>query len=162
MEIIIVLDNIRSAYNVGAIFRTADGVGASVHLIGMTPKPTIDKKLLKTALGATNSVDWKYFTNITEWMNYTLNDTDLILAIEEGNFDNKVDLFNINKVIKGNMDSKIYLVFGHEINGVGDEFINNSNFIVEIPMFGSKNSLNVSTSVGIVSYYIKGVLLRSK
>lgn len=158
-NIIFVLDNVRSAFNVGAIFRTADGLGAQIHLIGITPIPGSDKKLDKTSLSSLDYVDWKHFDNDSNWFKYILltrpkEGKNLILSIEEGKDLKSVSLFDLKNKLKESYEN-IYLVFGHEINGVSEFIQNKSDFILTIPMNGVKNSLNVSTCAGIVGYRVK-------
>ena len=142
--IIIVLDNIRSAYNVGSIFRTSDAFLLSgIYLCGITPKPP-NKEIRKTALGANESVDWKYFKNTSESikdlksMNYT------IISIEQVNKGKILNNFTPKK------EKKYALIFGNEIKGVSQEIVNLSDECIEIPQYGTKHSLNVGISVGII------------
>jgi 23S rRNA (guanosine2251-2'-O)-methyltransferase len=158
-KITLVLDNVRSSFNVGAIFRTADGLGADIDLIGITPTPGSDKKLEKTSLSSLEYVNWSYYKTEEEWLNkLDLNDERLIISIEEGKDFESVSLFDIEKKLRTLNVENIYLIFGHEINGVSDFLKSKSDFILTIPMFGKKNSLNVSTCAGIVGYRIKEIL----
>lgn len=162
-NIIFVLDNVRSSFNVGAVFRTADGLGASINLIGITPIPHSDKKLDKTSLSSLDYVDWKYFDNSESWFKYILltrskEKPNLIISIEEGKDLKTVSLFDLKNKIDKEYEN-IYLVFGHEINGVSEFIQNKSDFILKIPMSGKKNSLNVSTCAGIVGYRMKELIL---
>lgn len=157
-KITFVLDNVRSAFNVGSIFRTADGLGFDVHLIGMTPIPHKDKKLDKTSLSSLDSVEWKYFENAEGWLDSVQNDNDLILSIEETSKFESISLFDL-KDIDFEKYSNVYLIFGHEINGVDNFLMSKSNKILKIPMFGKKNSLNVATCVGVVGYRVKEMII---
>ena len=141
---VIVLDNVRSQSNVGSIFRTADAfLTEAIFLCGITGIPP-HREIQKTALGATESVAWKYFPKTTEAIN-ELKDLDyLIVGIEQTEGSIELQNMSINK------DEKYALVFGHEVNGVDQEVLNLCDFCVEIPQFGTKHSFNVAISAGIV------------
>jgi 23S rRNA (guanosine2251-2'-O)-methyltransferase len=166
MKIILVLDNVRSAFNVGSVFRTADGLGADVHLIGISPIPGQDKKLDKTSLSAIDSVEWKYFDNAQNWFKYILltrpqeGRSNKIISFEENIELKAIPFFNMEKELVKDLEriENIYVVFGHEINGVSEFVQNKSDFVMTIPMYGKKNSLNVATCVGIVGYRIREIL----
>ena len=154
MKNILVLDNIRSILNVGAIFRTADAVGVDeVILVGTTPTPTDrfgrDREdLHKTALGAEKTVSWKYLENDQI--------LDFLVSLQKNNF-NIVSLEQDNKSINYKeikKTDKQVLVLGHETEGVSKNILEISNQITEIPMRGSKESLNVSVSAGIMMYHL--------
>lgn len=146
-NIVIILDNIRSVHNVGAILRTADGAGVSeVILCGITPTPE-HKKVHKTALNAEEYINWKYFKNTEEAINYVRSNGYTIYSIEQD--ENSKDINQIEIM------NKSAFLFGNEITGVSPSTKQLSDFIVELPMNGKKNSLNVSTCVGIVTYYAK-------
>lgn len=142
--IIIVLDNVRSMNNIGSIFRTSDAfLVEKLYLCGITAVPP-HREIQKTALGATESVDWKYFESITEAI-YQLKESGYkIVAVEQTTESIFLDLF---APLKG---EKFALIFGNEIDGVSDEAINSCDYSLEIPQFGSKHSFNISVSVGIV------------
>lgn len=144
--IIIVLDNIRSLNNVGSFFRTADSfLLEGIYLCGITGKPP-HREIEKTALGATLSVKWKYFsetfTAIQELktMNYK------VFAIEQS--DKSIYLQNLNIDSK----DKIAVVFGNEVNGISKEILQTCDAIVEIPQMGTKHSLNVAVCGGIICW----------
>ena len=144
VPIIIVLDNVRSAHNVGSIFRTSDAfLIEKIMLCGICPVPP-KNEIRKTALGATESVDWQYFNDSTDCIKGLKEKGYTIISIEQA--DNAIDLnnYSIEK------SRKIALVFGNEVNGVSDKIINLSDDVVEIPQHGTKHSFNVSVSVGIV------------
>ncbi len=146
-NIVIILDNIRSVHNVGAILRTADGAGVTeVILCGITPTPE-HKKVHKTALNAEEYIIWKYFGNTEEAINYVRSNGYTIYSIEQD--ENSKDINQIEIM------NKSAFLFGNEITGVSPSIKQLSDFIVELPMNGKKNSLNVSTCVGIVTYYAK-------
>jgi 23S rRNA (guanosine2251-2'-O)-methyltransferase len=141
---IIVLDNVRSQSNIGSIFRTADAfLTKAVYLCGITATPP-HREIQKTALGATESVSWKYYPKTTEALNDLRKDGYIIIAIEQA-----VSSLKLQDTIleKG---KKYALVFGHEVNGVDQDVINQCDFCVEIPQFGTKHSFNIAISVGIV------------
>jgi tRNA G18 (ribose-2'-O)-methylase SpoU len=141
---IIVLDNVRSQSNVGSIFRTADAfLTEAIYLCGITAKPP-HREIQKTALGATESVAWKYFSSTAKAVTELKNIGYKIIAIEQA--DGSVELQNLQV----DNDHKYALVFGHEINGVDQEILNVCDQCVEIPQFGTKHSFNIAISVGIV------------
>ncbi len=144
VPIIIVLDNVRSAHNVGSVFRTSDAfLIEKIMLCGICPVPP-KNEIRKTALGATESVDWEYFNDSTDCVKELTKEGFKIVSIEQA--DNATDLNNY--YIK--KSQKIALVFGNEVNGVSDNIINLSDDVVEIPQHGTKHSFNMSVSVGIV------------
>lgn len=161
-NITFVLDNVRSAFNVGSIFRTADGLNYNIHLIGITPIPGNDKKLDKTSLSALETVDWKYFDNDSDWFKYTTllkekGEINILLSIEETDKLKTTSYFDLRKELFPE-NSNIFIILGHEINGVSEFLMNKSDLVVKIPMFGKKNSLNVGTCAGIIGYKVKDVL----
>jgi len=142
--IIIVLDNIRSAYNVGSIFRTSDAFLLSgIYLCGITPKPP-HKEIRKTALGANESVDWKYFKNTSESIKDLKSKNYTIISIEQVEKGENLNNFTPKK------EKKYALIFGNEIKGVSQEIVDLSDECIEIPQYGTKHSLNVGVSVGII------------
>lgn len=164
MNLIIVLDNVRSAFNVGSVFRTADGAGVdAIHLIGITPCPGQEKKLEKTSLSSLEFVSWHHFSSSGEWMKSIDQENSIILAVEEGRSEQNVGLYEIENLLQTHQASTkcIYIVFGHEINGVDQNIVTLSNSLITIPMYGQKNSLNVATCVGIVTYRIKEYLSKA-
>lgn len=142
-KIILVLDNIRSLNNVGSAFRTADAfLIEAIYLCGVTgtpPKPEIEK----TALGATETVSWKYFKTTQEAINELKKAGYLIASIEQAK--NSVMLNQFQKPEKS-----LALVFGNEVYGVEQLIIDQSDICLEIPQFGTKHSFNVAVSMGIV------------
>ncbi len=141
---IIVLDNVRSQSNVGSIFRTSDAfVTEAIYLCGITARPP-HREIQKTALGATESVTWKYFTKTIEAIEELKKSGYKIIGIEQT--EGSVELQNLN-IETGN---KYALVFGHEVNGVDQDVLNRCDLCVEIPQFGTKHSFNIAISVGIV------------
>ena len=141
---IIVLDNVRSQSNVGSIFRTADAfLTEAVYLCGITSTPP-HREIQKTALGATESVAWKYFSKTSDAINELRNSGYRIIGIEQAEGSVELQDMEINK------GDKYALVFGHEVNGVNQDILNLCDHCVEIPQFGTKHSFNIAISVGIV------------
>lgn len=148
VPVIVVLDNIRSLSNIGSIFRTADAFRIeAVYLCGVTAKPP-HREIHKTALGASESVDWLYFKTTKEAVNNLISNNFKIISIEQ--VDNSIILNDFQPEQHG----KYALVFGNEVHGVNDEIIELSDSCIEIPQHGTKHSFNVSVSVGIVLWDI--------
>ena len=146
--IVIVLDNVRSQSNVGSIFRTADAfLTESIYLCGITGQPP-NREIQKTALGSTESVAWKYFLSTSDAIHDLKIKGYKILGIEQA--EGSVELQNI----KIERDEKYALVFGHEINGVNQDILNQCDMCIEIPQFGTKHSFNIAISAGIVLWEI--------
>lgn len=141
--IVVVLDSIRSLHNVGSVFRTADAFRIQkVVLCGLTAKPP-HKEIHKTALGATETVEWEYFENVESAIKQLRDEGFVIAAAEQA--ENTVMLQDF-----GFHDSKIAFVFGNEVFGVNQQVVSEADLVVEIPQFGTKHSFNISVSVGIV------------
>ena len=146
LPIIIVLDNVRSAYNVGSVFRTADAFPIeAIYLCGITCHPP-HKEIKKTALGAEDTVAWKYFKTTVEAIKEIRGMEYKVYAVEQAE---KSILLNQISSMKYQVLS-IALVFGHEVNGVQQEIINLCDGCIEIPQGGTKHSLNIAVSVGVV------------
>ena len=144
--LILILDNVRSALNVGSAFRTADGFALQkIYLCGITAQPP-HKEILKTAIGATDSVDWEYVEDPTEAVKALQADGWEVWAVEQAENSTSLEQFHPNK------DSKIAVVFGNEVTGVADEVMDMVDGALEIPQFGTKHSLNISVCVGIVAW----------
>jgi tRNA G18 (ribose-2'-O)-methylase SpoU len=142
--IIIILDDIRSLHNIGSVFRTADAfLIEKIYLCGITATPP-NKEIHKTALGATETVIWEYKNSVTEVIEDLKNQDIEIYAIEQ--VENAVFLDDF-KVAK---NKKYALVFGNEVFGVNQEAIKLCHGTIEIPQLGTKHSLNISVSAGIV------------
>lgn len=140
----IVLDHVRSLNNVGSVFRTADAFRLeSVYLCGITATPP-HPEIHKTALGAEDTVDWFYFENTIEAVNTLKEQGYVVCAIEQA--EGSVLLNDL----KLDTDKKYALVLGHEVKGVQQEVVDQCDFCVEIPQYGTKHSLNVSVAGGIV------------
>jgi len=143
VPMVLVLDNIRSMNNVGSAFRTADAfLIKKIYLCGITGRPP-HREINKTALGATDSVSWEYFENSLEIISHLKQIGYTIVAIEQ--VDQGIQLQKFTPEQK-----KLALVFGNEISGIGDEIIKTADKVIEIPQYGTKHSLNISVSIGIV------------
>lgn len=141
--LVIVLDNIRSLNNIGSIFRTADAfLVGKIYLCGITACPP-HKDIHKTALGATESVDWEYRDNAIELVR-DLKEKYHCLAVEQT--ENAIPLqdFSIDA------DKHYALIFGNEVKGIDQEVVNVCHSVLEIPQFGTKHSLNIAVSAGVV------------
>ncbi len=147
-KIIIVLDNIRSAFNVGSIFRTADATGqVEVYLCGITPTPE-NSKIFKTSLGAEKTVKWKYFNNTMLAIESLKKENIPIYSIEITKDSKHFQKFEYFK----EKSETIALVFGHELNGVSQPVLDNSDDFIYIPMEGLKESLNVGITASILIF----------
>ncbi len=142
--LIVVLDNIRSLNNIGSVFRTADAfLIKKIYLCGITAKPP-HKDIHKTALGATDSVDWEYAAETTDLVNQLKSEGNIVLAIEQAE---DATMLNNFKPKRG----KTYaVIFGNEVKGVNQNVVSQCHEVLEIPQFGTKHSLNIAVSAGIV------------
>ena len=141
---VIVLDNVRSMSNVGSVFRSADAfLTERICLCGITGVPP-HPEIRKTALGATESVAWKYYKKTIEAISELKSEGYRIIGIEQA--EASIDLADF--VVEP--ATKYALVFGHEVNGVDQAIINQCDYVVEIPQFGTKHSFNIAVSAGIV------------
>ena len=146
IPVVVVLDNVRSLNNIGSVFRTADAFRVqAVYLCGITAKPP-HREIHKTALGATESVDWKYFKSTIDAVNELKNEGFCVLAIEQVETGKDILSYHIEQ------NKKYGLVFGHEVKGVQQDVINIADNCLEIPQFGTKHSLNISVCAGIVMW----------
>jgi 23S rRNA (guanosine2251-2'-O)-methyltransferase len=144
IPLVIVLDNIRSMNNIGSVFRTADAFLVSkVYLCGITATPP-HKDIHRTALGATESVEWEYMENTLDALEKIRADGYLIFAVEQAENSLKLGKFNPSE------KQKFAVVFGHEIRGVNQQVVNACDGVLEVPQFGTKHSLNISVCAGIV------------
>ena len=142
--IVIILDNIRSLNNIGSVFRTSDAfLIEKIYLCGITAQPP-HKDIRKTALGATESVAWEYKESTVDLVKSLTADGYTILAIEQT--ENAIMLNNLEI----DATKKYALVFGNEVKGVSQEVVDASHNVVEIPQYGTKHSLNISVSAGVV------------
>lgn len=146
IPLVVVLDNIRSMHNVGATFRTADAfLIQKIILCGITPQPP-HREIHKAALGATESVDWSYESEI----NITINDLKIqgfeVVGIEQTTNSQMITNFKIDNT------KKYAVILGNEVEGISDEALQNIDSFIEIPQLGTKHSLNVSVCGGIVMW----------
>lgn len=142
--IIVILDNVRSLNNIGSIFRTADAfLIEKIYLCGITATPP-HKDIQKTALGATDTVDWEYAENVMEVVEKMQKNKIQVYAVEQAQKASMLDEFTPQK------SEKYALVFGNEVKGVQQKVVSASDGVLEIPQLGSKHSLNISVSAGVV------------
>lgn len=141
--LVLVLDNVRSMHNVGSVFRTADAfLLQGIVLCGYTPVPP-HRDIQKTALGATETVEWQYFSTTAEAVNALKNEGYTVMAIEQAVQSVMLDDFRP-------LQTPLALVFGNEVTGVDAEVMKMVDGCIEIPQSGMKHSLNISVSTGIV------------
>lgn len=144
LPIAVVLDNVRSMHNVGSVFRTGDGFAVEqVCLCGITGQPP-HREIEKTALGATQSVNWTYYADTVQAVEQLRSEGYQIIAVEQAQ--NSVMLNNF----KPEAGHKYALIFGNEVNGVSEEVMARIDTCLEIPQFGTKHSFNIVVSAGIV------------
>jgi 23S rRNA (guanosine2251-2'-O)-methyltransferase len=144
MPFVFVLDNVRSALNVGSVFRTSDAFAVEkMYLCGITAKPP-HKEILKTAIGATDAVAWEYFSSTIEAIQELKKAGYIIIGIEQTNESLSLESFQLDK------SKKYAIVLGNEVDGVSNEALALTNMCIEIPQFGTKHSLNVSVCAGVV------------
>lgn len=154
IPLIIVLDNVRSMNNIGSAFRTADSfLCQEICLCGVSAKPP-HREIQKTALGATETVNWSYFEKTNDCITYLQNNKFNIISIEQTENAIPLDNFPFRDF------EKVALVFGNEVFGVDQEIINKSNKVIEIPQSGTKHSLNISVALGIVTWEFYKILNR--
>ena len=144
ISLVVILDNVRSMHNVGAIFRTADAfLVAKIVLCGITPQPP-HREIHKAALGATESVDWIYEQDINVAIDNLKKENFNIIGIEQTSSSQLITDFEINS------EKKYALILGNEVDGISDEALENIETFLEIPQLGTKHSLNVSVCGGVV------------
>ena len=150
--VIVLLDDVRSLNNIGSIFRTCDAMGVKkMYLCGITGQPP-HREIRKTAIGASKSVDWEYKKNASEVLIKYRELGYEIIAVEQTS--NSISLENYQVKKKHTL-----LVFGNEINGVSQKLIDLCDLSLEIPQWGTKHSINISVSVGVVLWNLKKLLL---
>jgi 23S rRNA (guanosine2251-2'-O)-methyltransferase len=144
LPIVVVLDNVRSMHNVGSIFRTCDGFAVEqICLCGITSQPP-HREIEKTALGATQSINWVYYAEPVQAIEQLRKDGYTIIAIEQAENSIMLNDFEADK------SKKYALILGNEVNGVSDEVMQMIDSCIEIPQFGTKHSFNIVVSAGIV------------
>jgi len=147
----LLLENIRSAYNVGAIFRTADATAVEkIFLVGHTPTP-IDRfgrtqpEIKKTSLGASEYIPWQHFETVSELLTTVKQQGVQIVAVEQSETSVLISDYSEPR--------QVLYVLGNEVEGVSKEVLDSADTILELPMLGTKESLNVSVTAGVVLYY---------
>ncbi|MGE6394735.1 putative TrmH family tRNA/rRNA methyltransferase [Chryseobacterium sp. MOF25P] len=146
IPLVVVLDNIRSMHNVGATFRTADAfLVQKIILCGITPQPP-HREIHKAALGATESVDWSYESDINATINDLKSQGFEVVGIEQTTNSTMITDFKIDNT------KKYAVILGNEVEGISDEALQNIDSFIEIPQLGTKHSLNVSVCGGIVMW----------
>ncbi len=146
MKKVIILDNIRSALNVGAIMRTCDGAGINkLYLCGITPDAN-HPKVQKTAIGAENYIDWEHQLSTVEVIENLQQQGFSVFAVEQTT---SAEIY-----YRKDYPDKVALVFGHEISGVSLPALEVVDGTIELPMLGNKQSLNIATTVGILAYFL--------
>ncbi len=144
--IVLVLDNVRSMHNVGSVFRTGDGFAIDkIFLCGITATPP-HREIEKTALGATQSVEWAHVKETTEAVAILRNDGYKVYAVEQAEGSISLNDFSVEST------EKYALVFGNEVHGVDEDVMEIVDGCIEIPQFGTKHSFNVSVTMGIVMW----------
>lgn len=148
LPVIVVLDNLRSQHNIGSVFRTADAFRfEAIYLCGISATPP-QREMNKTALGATESVTWKYFETTNQAIEELKAKGYKICTVEQTEGSTTLSAFEIPS------ENGLAVVFGNEVTGVDQSVVDASDFCVEIPQFGTKHSLNVAVSAGIISWVI--------
>ena len=148
IEIVIVLDNIRSMHNIGSIFRTSDAFGVnSIFLCGICATPP-NKEIHKTALGSTQTVNWQYFSSTKNAIQQLVSEGYHIVAVEQTQKSTSLNKTTIQT-------EKIALVLGNEVRGVCPEIVSKANQCIEIQQYGTKTSMNVSVVAGIILWCVK-------
>ena len=142
--LIVILDNIRSLNNIGSVFRTSDAfLIEKIYLCGITAKPP-HKDIHKTALGSTETVDWEYVEDTLTLVEKLKTKNIKIISIEQAENATMLNDFTPDE------ETRYAIVFGNEVKGVQQEIVNTSDVVIEIPQYGTKSSLNISVSAGVV------------
>ncbi|MBC6399513.1 MAG: TrmH family RNA methyltransferase [Ekhidna sp.] len=142
--VVLVLDDVRSATNVGSAFRTSDAfLIEKIYLCGITAQPP-HREINKTALGAQHTVEWTHTEEISDCISQLKKEGFQIVAVEQADESTSLIDFKIEK------DSKYAFVFGNEVFGVNDAVVQKADTVLEIPQYGTKHSLNISVSIGVV------------
>jgi len=144
----IILDNVRSLNNIGSVFRTADAfLAAKICLCGITATPP-HKDIHKTALGSTESVEWEYYKHTIDAVKTLKKEGYIIVAVEQTTGSISLEKFGIEP------GKKYAFVFGHEVRGVDQSVVDECDYCLDIPQYGTKHSLNISVSAGIVLWEV--------
>lgn len=162
---ILILDNLRSAHNVGSLFRTADGAGVKhIYLVGITPKPakleriyltSAEKTIQKTALGAEYTVTWSSAKTLSPLIRKLKEANYEVLALEEGKTLPSIDY---RQWQPSQAVSNVAIIVGNEVNGLAEKTLKLADAIISLPMRGTKNSLNVSIAGGIALYHLSDTM----
>lgn len=159
--IVVVLDNVRSAHNVGSVFRTSDSFKVDkVFLCGICPVPP-SAEIHKSGLGAEDSVGWEHCEDTMVAVERLRNEGYTIVSVEQTVNSVKLDRFK-PYATQESVEGKYALIFGNEVDGVSQEVVDASDFSLEIPQFGMKHSLNISVSAGVVLWHLTLERLRTK
>lgn len=146
LPLVVILDNVRSLHNIGSVFRTSDAFRVEcICLCGITAVPP-HAEIHKTALGAEDTVDWKYYQNTVDAVDELKQNGYTVFSIEQAEGSTMLDKWEMDR------NKKYAIVFGNEVKGVEQEVIDHSDGCIEIPQYGTKHSLNVSVTAGIVIY----------
>lgn len=146
MPIIVILDDVRSLNNIGSVFRTSDAfLIEKIYLCGITAKPP-HKEIHKTALGATDTVDWEYAEDVVTVVEKLKEDGVVVQAIEQVEYSVMLHQFVVEQ------NKKYALIFGNEVKGVSQRAIDLCDGVIEIPQLGTKHSLNIAVSAGVVMW----------
>lgn len=152
IPLVIILDNVRSMYNVGSVFRTADAFRIEkIYLCGITSVPP-HPEIHKTALGAEESVDWEYSSSTVDIVDKLKNEGYHVFSVEQAEGSIMLNDFVLDDI------TKLAIVMGNEVKGVDQEVINHSDGCLEIPQYGTKHSLNVSVTSGILMWELFNLL----
>lgn len=153
LPLIVVLDDVRSMHNVGSVFRTGDAFRIeAIYLCGITSTPPM-AEIHKTALGAEDSVNWKYFKTALEAVASLKADGYEVLSVEQAHGSTMLQDFVPQK------DRKYAVIFGNEVKGVHQEVVDASDDCLEIPQFGTKHSMNVSVAAGIIIWHFAQTII---
>ena len=153
LPLVVVLDDVRSMHNVGSVFRTGDAFRIeAVYLCGITSTPPMTE-IHKTALGAEDSVSWKYFPTALEALQELKNNGYEIYSVEQAHGSTMLQDF------QPNADQKYAVILGNEVKGVHQEVIDASDGCLEIPQFGTKHSMNVSVTAGIIIWHFAQMMI---
>lgn len=145
--LVLVLDNVRSAHNIGSAFRSSDAFKIDkIHLCGICACPP-SPEIHKSALGAEYSVEWEHSSDTVELIKQLRNEGYTIVSVEQTVNSVRLDDFRPAKA------EKYALIFGNEVDGVNQDAVDNSDFTLEIPQYGTKHSLNVSVSIGVILWH---------
>jgi tRNA G18 (ribose-2'-O)-methylase SpoU len=155
LPLVVVLDDVRSMHNVGSVFRTGDAFRIeAVYLCGITSTPPM-AEIHKTALGAEDSVEWKYFETTLEAVEALKADGYEVYSVEQAHGSTMLQDF------KPSVDKKYSVILGNEVKGVHQEVIDASDGCLEIPQFGTKHSMNVSVTAGIIIWHFAQTIINS-